>query len=352
MGKVGLGAYAGYPRACVYEYRPSLILAHENPAAAEAARQAQPGAYIVGRFDDGRDQEQPSSGDPEAAARAWVETKVKPKLAKVPPGTYDCVIAYNENIPGGDERGHWFRGALEFETCRLIQNDLHLDYAAIACSVGNINAQHIHYYAEAIRVARWVNYHGYLRPLRKVAAEETEPWWLWRPLDLWLPELQRLGLPLRLLLGECGTYSDPESTGISRGEMLRQCVEIDRLVGAKCQALGVEYGGAIPFGFGTVGTMEVWDLTGNEGLVDWAGQQAPARGVPVVPAPPQPPPQPEPAPVTVDAVDWAEVGTYARWAGLRVGNREEPRDLAAFLEFLKGTGCDASNPRRYGWPTT
>ncbi len=292
MGKLGLGAYAGYPRASVETCHPSLILCHENPSAAEAARASNPHAYVILRSDDGRDQEQPSAGDPAGHARWWAENKIKPKLARAKAGTYDCVVAYNENIPGGDPAAHEFRGALEYETCKIVQGELKLHYAAIACSVGNINAQHIHYYAPAIKAARWVNYHGYLRPLRKLAAEETEPWWLWRPLDLWLPELRRLGIPLRLLLGECGTYSDPKSTGISRGEMLRQCVEIDRLMATKCQALGVEYGGAIPFGFGTLGTMEVWDLADNEGLVNWAGQQAPSRGVWLVPAPPKPAPQP------------------------------------------------------------
>lgn len=44
-----------------------------------------------------------------------------------------------------------------------------------------------------------------------------------------------------------------------------------------------------------------------------------------------------------------EVGYYAHWASLRVGNREEPRDLAAFTAHLRAVGKQRE-PYYYGWP--
>lgn len=57
------------------------------------------------------------------------------------------------------------------------------------------------------------------------------------------------------------------------------------------------------------------------------------------------PPTP-PAP----SVEWEKVGYYSTWAGLRVQTKEDPRDLAAYVEHLKAVHKDYRDPYAYGWP--
>lgn len=46
-----------------------------------------------------------------------------------------------------------------------------------------------------------------------------------------------------------------------------------------------------------------------------------------------------------------ELLTFSRWQALRILRDEDHSDIEAFRLHLAGTGADANDPKRYGWPT-
>lgn len=49
-------------------------------------------------------------------------------------------------------------------------------------------------------------------------------------------------------------------------------------------------------------------------------------------------------------LDFKRLRTYPEWALARITNKEEPRDLMAFIEHLRNLGADYRYPKEYGWP--
>lgn len=258
----GIGAYAGYkadPPAGV-----SLALAMLNPKWAVKYRQANPTGYLVLRPDVGDDPAQLdyNAVDPVAEARRFVAYFVEPAYCQVPPYTYNAILGPCECWPGPDQLD--FRAAVELAICSYVQDVLRVAYVALSCPVGNLAAIELAHFAPVIRKARWISYHAYLAPGVTRLELEPGPWHFWRPTRLWLPELRRLGLPLRLLCTELGTYAREPS--MSATALAQLDVALALSLAAECAGLGVEFGGALPFGFGLQDGMAKWNLDGNERL--------------------------------------------------------------------------------------
>lgn len=50
------------------------------------------------------------------------------------------------------------------------------------------------------------------------------------------------------------------------------------------------------------------------------------------------------------ALDFAKLAVYADWAKARLANKEDSRDVSAFLAHLRRLGCDYTRPMDYGLP--
>jgi hypothetical protein len=264
----GIAAYAGY-RTPPAPNVP-LALAMLNNTWAVQYRQANPRGYLILRPDQGDDAAQIdyNAASPEREALRFDDRYIRPNLKAVPPGTYSASLGPCEDWPAGDRLD--FRARFEESLCRMVQEGRGLDYIALSCPVGNLDAADVGLFASTFRAARWVSYHAYMAPGVSHLDAEPGPWYFWRPTRVWLPELRRLGLPLRLLCTEVGTYTRMANMG-SR-ILAQHDVLLARALAAECATLGVEFGGALPFGFGLVGDMAQWNLDGSEDL--FAGGEA------------------------------------------------------------------------------
>ena len=265
---IGVGAYAGSTPQSILATGADVVLCHQCPQVAVAVRTANPFALLCLRPDDGNDAAQvDQTRTPEAEADRWAEI-IRQQLAAVPRGTYSAVTSICEDWPSpGNTRGLRWRAGFEAAMCDRVQVDLRQGYAALSCPVANLEPSEIPLFEVVFERAVMINYHGYIKAGRTRLAQETDPWWLWRPLDLWLPELRRLGLRVPwLLLGEVGTYNCWRDEGMSRDAYSLLCIDIALAFGERCRALGVPFAGGCGFGFGTVGSMADWRQDGTEAI--------------------------------------------------------------------------------------
>lgn len=279
---LGLGAYQLANRAACESARPLLWLAQDNYQAARGMRAARPGSYGLLRSDDGDDAAAVEwYGDAARSVAAWL-ARLDGRLAQVPTGTYSAVCGPNEYMPGRGEKDKLsWRSDFETRLCRAV-GERKLDYVALNCSVGHLDAEDVATFAPVFRAARWVSYHGYTSPWLvgpDGAGSEFVAEYFWRPLDIWLPQLRRLGIPLRLMLTEVGTYYDWARSGLRGAQPIDYCRTLDGRLAARCQAEGVEYAGAIPFGVGTVGANAAWNLAGCESQLANTNDSFPTVGV-------------------------------------------------------------------------
>ncbi len=230
---------------------------------AEVIRAANPNADIWGRFDNGEDNQQVDTSKP-ARDEAWRWfVYIKRRVEQSPPGTFNGVVGINE---AWGTNLQW-RADFEVKLCMLVQTTLGVHYAWGSIPVGNLEPEQLAIFAPVIQEAWAVNYHGYLKKGRTALSQETDRWTLWRPLDMWLPECRRMGLPFkRVLFGELGTY-DCWLGQMTLAEYASLCIDVARELGRRCEAAGVEFLGGCGFGFGTSGTMAVWDMRGCEGTL-------------------------------------------------------------------------------------
>jgi hypothetical protein len=68
--------------------------------------------------------------------------------------------------------------------------------------------------------------------------------------------------------------------------------------------------------------------------------------VPTTPSHPDPGGPPVPTPNAP-----SQLGEYARWSLARIQNKEDPRDVTAFVTHLKKLGAEYTKPDQYGLPT-
>jgi hypothetical protein len=296
---IGQGLYQWATADSARAANARLILAHLCPQVMRSWRVTQPWGLSIWRGDPGDDGKQLikwASGDqptwavdraytdPAWAARQFYNAYVAPAIASLPLGTITIVHSPNEWFPDrNDTRGLQWRGLVELYLCRIVQDEARLLYAALACSTGNLEADALPLFADVWREAYAINYHGYTRPWGKTLDDRVDcPWYVWRPLAIWAPRLRELGIRnWRLLFGECGTFYSPPVTGISREDEVRLCIEIDRQMAAACAAEGIEWIGAIPYGYGMVAGNEApWELTGTEALI--AAEQSEGGHMPTV----------------------------------------------------------------------
>jgi len=264
----GIAAYAGYRRPPT-PGRVPLALSMLNPAWALTYRERNPGGYLILRPDRGDDPDQIdySADDPQAEAQRFFSRFILPALRQVPAGTYSASLGANEQWPGADRLD--FRAAFELALCRIVQGVRGLDYVALACPVGNLKAVEVDHFAGVFREARWISYHAYLRPNAWSLSAEIDGDYFWRPTRAWMPQLRRLGLPLRLLCTESGTFARGQSmTATALAEL---DVALAGAMAIECARVGATFGGMLPFGFGLEGGMAAWNLDGNESLFESGG---------------------------------------------------------------------------------
>ncbi len=285
---VGIGSYQGATPGSILATRARLVLCHLNPGVAVAVRQADPWALIILRADAGQDAEQADeSRSPESEADRFLAERIAPALAAVPPGTYSACLGICEDWRPHDRAYLEWRAAFEYRLCQRVQADHRLPYAWGSIPSGNLEADELPIFAKVLGAAWATAYHGYTRPGRTVLSDETEPWWAWRPLDLWAPKLRTLGLRTRLLCTELGTWEPPSLLHMSADDEARYVVALDGEYRRRCAAAGMEYLGGCAFGFGTLGGQAVWRLDGTESIFAAANAQAAPVGPPPVAVPPQ-----------------------------------------------------------------
>jgi hypothetical protein len=299
------------------------------------------------RGDGGNDGDQyDENRPPEAEARRYFDRFLRPKLDRW--RDWSAALGPCEwwrRLEGDQPQPHLeYRAALESTLCDIVQNERQIAYLWGSIPIGNLEAADIRLFAGVIGKAYGWSVHLYLGPGRRRVEDETDDWYLNRPLRIWLPECRRLGLPFRRLCAtEIGTYHPPAETGLTMAEYAALCVQIARKLQADCAAAGVEFLGAFPFGYGTVGSMTVWKMDGTEGVIRAANPQRVAIALNIGSSGGGP---------IMDGItfDKAKVKAYVEWGAARLAKSEDPRDVSAFLAHLKALGADYRKPEEYGLP--
>lgn len=253
-----------------------LALAMGRHEWAIAFRKLNPRGYLILRPDEGNDEAQfdDIGTDPVNSAQIFYSRFILPAMDHVPANTYSATLGPCETWHV--DKLHW-RAAFELALCNMVRDNLAIDYIALSCPVGNLDSSQVSIFFDVFRAARWISYHGYLGYdvqftssggvyiHRSKLPQETDSWFLWRPLLIWLPILKAAGIPLRLLYTEIGTGPRPEDVGLSKHQLALLDVEIAKALEATHKELGVELGGALPFAFGAEGNMGAnWNLDGYE----------------------------------------------------------------------------------------
>ena len=274
-GNIGVGLYEGatsFPAVWLY-------LVHRN-GLASAIRRDRSQALIGLRADVGKDDMQMSWGQPAvAAADEFVDRFIIPAVERAGIGVYDFCLGPNEHYGGGLGELQ-YRATAESRIMRRVQYGEGmpdwwepLAYAWGGIAVGQIEPSEVVLFRDLWLHAWAVNYHGYLGPGRTSLAQETDDYYLWRPLKLWLPALRGLGWvgpkrPLRILLGECGTYTSDLLPADARA---RLAVVIGREFGRRSAGeADVCFVGPCAYSFGAVGDQVSWRLDGQEKVFEAA----------------------------------------------------------------------------------
>jgi hypothetical protein len=272
---IGVGLYEGatsFPAVWLY-------LVHRN-GLAPAIRRDRSQALIGLRADIGKDDAQMSWGHPAViAADEFVDRFIIPAVERAGIGVFDFCLGPNEHYGGGLGELQ-YRATAETRIMRRTQYGVDmpdwwepLAYAWGGVAVGHIEPTEVVLFRDLWLHAWAVNYHGYIGPGRTTLAQETDPYYLWRPLELWLPALRGFGWvgpkkPLRILLGECGTYTSDLLPADARA---RLTVAIGREFGRRSAAEpDVQFVGPCAYAFGTVGDQVPWRLDGQERMFETA----------------------------------------------------------------------------------
>jgi len=289
-GSLGIGLYEGattFPHVWLY-------LVHRN-GLARSIRAERSQALIGLRADIGKDEAQVDWNAPaQVAADRFVDRYIIPAVESAGVGVYDFSLGPNEYY--GDSLGSLqYRATAETRIMRRLQYGLDmpdwwvpLAYCWGAIAVGHIEASEVALFEELWQHAWAVNYHGYLGPNRTTLAQESDAWYLWRPLKLWLPELRKLGWvsqerPLRILLGETGTYTSGLLSAEARANLT---VSIQRAFAGRCSVEpDVAFVGSCGYGFGLTGSdgdpndQRPWRLDGQERIFESAlsGEAPPSQ---------------------------------------------------------------------------
>lgn len=283
MSIYGVGAYEGCERdrdlqdevLSIIAAGADTIICHRCPALALRVALHYPNTRRILRGDDGNDAGQYSQTvTPDEAAESFYQRFIKAAWVT---GYYTAVHGPCEWLANSDAPGIRFRFLMETCLARIVKarckrsDGTPAEYVGLACPVGNVDAGHLamweneaRAFFEAIDI---LNYHGYLREYAVTVGQEIDGAYLWRPLDLWLPMQRLLGMRTPpILLGEAGTFYSPPLSRLSQEQEARLVCDIARAYEAKCRAAGVQFIGALPFGFGTVGSMSDWDQRGQGGI--------------------------------------------------------------------------------------
>jgi hypothetical protein len=276
MTRIGAGAYEGAQTASIQATQARLVLCHRCDLVAAGLQSDGIARTYILRGDDGNDGAQyDESRPPESEARRYFDRFLAPELAR---RHYDAVLGPCENWhrdPNGTQPRLQYRAALELALCRIVQNERHIPYGWGSIPIGNLEAVDLPLFTGVLAEAAFTSAHLYLGPNRQNVGQETDNWYLYRPTRIWLPECRRLGLRFPPVLAtEVGTYYPPAQTGLSMAEYARACVDIVRALEVEYAAAGAEFLGGIPFGFGTVGTMDIWRMDGQEGAIAAANPQS------------------------------------------------------------------------------
>lgn len=273
MSYVGIGGYSG-DGSTLAAIGADSYLCHlpVSNGMADTIRAANPNAAIWGRFDAGRDDEQVDTSRP-AKDEAWRwYLYIQSRVRQSPAGTFAGVVGICEWWPNTLAALQW-RADFEYWLAVSLEG-AGIHYAWGSVPVGNLEPEQIAMFAPVIQTAWAVNYHGYLSEGRTRLDQEQDAWHLWRPLDLWLPECRRLGLPFeRILLGEVGTFNPWDGEGMTREEYARLCINVARAFGQRCEGERVHCLGGMGFGLGTMGAMARWNMGGTEGILAEAIRQ-------------------------------------------------------------------------------
>ncbi len=260
----------------------NLFLCHQCPKVATSLRQANPAAFIGLRPDVGKDEEQLDlSRAPELEAARWAEL-IRQQVDEVAYNVFDYTLGVNEAFPGDDEPEEMdWRAAFEYALCQRVQygkgmpQDWRpLGYAWGGIPVGHIDGTNVGRFAKVFESAWATSAHLYLDEMVGKLEDDKGPWFLWRPLKVWLPELTKLGIGLRLLATEIGTYFPPNQYGYDKKQAADLDLRIYWALAREAERLRfverapLEFVGAFPFGLYTTGKMEIWDISEGVGLFE------------------------------------------------------------------------------------
>jgi hypothetical protein len=275
MTLLGGGFYEGSTVASAKATHAKVALIHRQHQVARQLRDYYGQSIsLILRGDEGNDNDQFDENQaPESEARRFVNRFIAPELARPDAVDYDAMVGACETWRRLDGSGvpqphlEW-RARFELTLCRIIQNELQTPYCWGSIPIGNLEAEDIHIFAAVIAEAAYWSAHLYLGPYRKTVAEEIDNWFIYRPTRIWLPELRRLQLPIRPMVAtEVGPYHNRDNTGITAEQQARLCVDITVALTNEFASVAWPLVSCLPFGYGTVGTMDVWKLDGYEWIM-------------------------------------------------------------------------------------
>lgn len=274
---LGIGVYEGATLASARATKAKLVLAHRCALVVKGLLEDGVKRQIGLRGDDGQDWLQVDENQsPESEARRFFDRFIKPEIfgrPEYPRQAYSWVLGMCENwhrekgfgVP--QPRLVW-RAAFESTLCDLVQIGLQLPYGWGSIPIGNLEGEDIPLFKAVMEKAAFTAAHLYLGERRKTLAEETDDWYLNRPINIWLPACKKYGVRFPPLMAtELGTYFPYGETGLNREEYVKLVIEMNSKLTRDFLEAGVKYIGGMGFGYGTVGSMTVWQMDGTEQFI-------------------------------------------------------------------------------------
>lgn len=172
----------------------------------------------------------------------------------------DAVQGYNECITSGNVVE---QAARELAFTRAVQAQ-GVPVVALNAAVGQIEPEHIPLLLDLWREAAAIGYHGYIGPQETSVFADDSPWYLRRPVRLWLPVLKGHGLGLgKLLLTETGTYYAPFSGLMGPGDYARLLCDLQEYA----RSVGLLGTAAFTLsGWEPWQTQQPWELVGTDAV--------------------------------------------------------------------------------------
>jgi hypothetical protein len=260
MNDFGMGLYAGATEDdAAYWSGMGLYVVHNNHSAAKKLRVLNPTARIGLRWDDGTDAATVDTSKP-AIDEAHRIGSILALQLQYNKGVYDFVVG---GINEGWTIPYTWRSTFELALCRYIQNQLGYQYAWGSIAVANLNPEFVQLFKEVFAEAWATNYHAYVSPMVDIMESTSVPYYTWRFSRMWLPELKKLGITPRLLIGETGCFHAPVQLGFNGYEERAQQLQLIYENHVKeAKLYGYELVGTVPFGVGVVGKMKEdgWEI--------------------------------------------------------------------------------------------